>query len=184
MYLVLQLLTILPQAPGPLPLVAGKPAWFQKKAIPHKDASDEELSVSLSPAAPTPTTPVGRTPVVRGHLVTGNPRYQDAIVAVSANVPLGPSPQLSMVSSMLCIVVKLTNLQNYSLQPIVRSSNISATNQLATLSCSELYKRCRIYLAAIGWFFTQRGDIRRLICWRRPSQRETCLPGWPAHQGQ
>lgn len=81
----------------------GKGAWFQKKAIPHKDASEEELSqgsshgsaraVSARTAIAAPLS----GPSVRGHLVTGNPRYQNAIVASSAAVPEAPQPDLVMV---------------------------------------------------------------------------------------
>lgn len=78
--------------------------WFQKKAVPHKDASQDELDMSSSHGpspAPTAAAPIG--PAVRGHLVTGNPRYENAIVATSCAVPEEPPPPLSMVcQSIVC----------------------------------------------------------------------------------
>ena len=72
--------------------------------MPNREATEEELSATsshgtrvVSPEAAAVAAARSR-PAARGHLVTGNPRYQDHVVAASVTLPPADVSPIVVVS--------------------------------------------------------------------------------------
>ena len=67
------------QAPGPLPEVRPKSLFSKKPVVPSRadDASLASREAAENVVAPS----ISQLPVARGHLITGNARYANHVVA-------------------------------------------------------------------------------------------------------